>query len=198
MRSTLTVTLLLLVTLAGPALAADERDEDRKALRAIAKTFEDSVRQRDLSKFQATLDPAFVGVMVTNEVVDRSSITGFWQWAWGLIGPNGAWTIEVTPKPATFYGDIAVAHGTALDHIVTEKGREWNFSWNWTAVFKKTGNEWKLVAGHGSMNPLRNVFVTADAMWGKILFGGGGLLVGLLAGGGAMFLLRRRRGAVTA
>jgi ketosteroid isomerase-like protein len=193
----LTVTLLLLLTLAGP-VAADERDEDRKALRAIAKTFEESVRQRDLSRFQATLDPSFVGVMVTSEFVDRNSIRNFWDWAWGLIGPKGTWTIEITPKPAVFYGDIAFAHGTGIDHIVTEKGREWRLVWNWTAVFKKTGNGWKLVAGHGSMDPLRNVFVKAEEMWAKVLFGGGGLVVGLIVGGGAALLLRQRRGAASA
>ncbi len=94
MRSLLAI--LLLLSAAGPGLAA-ERDEDRAALRAIAKAFEEAVRQRDLPRFQAVLDPAFVGTMVTNETVDRQSIEKFWNWAWGLIGAKGTWVTEVRP-----------------------------------------------------------------------------------------------------
>jgi len=184
--------MIVVLALAGAAVA-QEREQDRQALRAIAKTFEESVRQRDISRFQATLDPTFAGVMVTNEVVDRQSIRKFWDWAWGLIGPKGTWTIEITPEPATFFGDLAVAHGVGRDHIVTEQGREWRFTWNWTAVFRKVGDEWKLVAGHGSMDPLGNVFVKAEVRWIRRLFGASGLVVGLVVGGGAAFLLGRRR-----
>ncbi len=186
------VVVMLVVTLASPCVASAQ-EADRQALRAVAKTFEDALRQRDLSRFQAVLAPEFAGVMVTNEAVNRDSIKKFWDWAWGLIGPKGTWTTQVTPEPATFYGDLAVARGTARDHIVTERGGEWRFTWNWTAVFKRTGAEWKLIAGHGSMDPLSNTFVQAELKGVRLLFGGGGLVVGLVAGAGATLLLRRRR-----
>lgn len=189
MRTGLAVVLLL--CLATPAAA--DTEEDKQALRAIARTFEDAVRQRDLARFQAVLDPAFVGVMVTGELVDRSSIRRFWDWAWGLIGPKGTWTIQVNPEPTAFYGDIAVAHGSAIDRIATEGGRRWEFSWNWTAVLRKTGEGWRVVAAQGSMDPLGNVFVRAEIQWTRILFGAGGLVAGLAVGAGGILLWRRRR-----
>jgi len=184
---------MIVVLALASAAVAQEREQDRQALRAIAKTFEESVKQRDLTRFQATLDSSFAGFMVTNERVDRQSITRFWEWAWGLIGPKGTWTIEIVPEPATFFGDLAVARGVGRDHIVTEGGRQWRFNWHWTAVFRKVGDEWKLISGHGSMDPLTNVFVKAEIWWVKLLFGGGGLVVGLVVGVGALVLLRRRR-----
>ncbi len=187
-------TWLALVLLLGLATsAAADSEEDKQALRALARTFEEAIRQRDLGRFQAVLDPAFTGVVVTGEVVDRASIKNFWDWAWGLIGPKGTWTVTVNPEPTTFFGDIAVARGSATDRIVTEGGRQWQFSWNWTAVIRKTDRGWKVVAAQGSMDPLGNVFVRAELEWTRILFGVGGVLAGLVVGAGAVFLARRRR-----
>lgn len=192
MRTFITALLVLLVAM--PSVAANF-EEERAKLRRIGRIFEESVAQRDLKKFQAELAPEFVGTLVDNRVVNRESITEFWDWAWGLIGPKGQWTVQVLPEPAhtKFFGDIAVTHGSAKDHIITEKGGEWRFTWNWTAIFKKTDDGWKLVAGHGSMDPLNNVFVKAEARWIKMLFGGGGALLGLVVGSAAIVLLRRRR-----
>jgi ketosteroid isomerase-like protein len=183
--------LVLLLCLALPAAA--ETEEDKEALRAIARTFEQAVQQRDLARFQAALDPTFTGVIVTGEFVDRNSIKNFWEWAWGLIGPKGTWVVEVAPEPTAFFGDIALARGTATDRIKTEGGREWQFRWNWTAVLRKTGDGWKVLTGQGTMDPLGNVFVRAEVQWTRILFGGGGLLLGLVVGAGGMWLARRRR-----
>jgi ketosteroid isomerase-like protein len=183
---------VLLLCLATPALADSE--EDKQALRTMARTFEEAIKQRDIARFQAVLDPTFKGVVVTGELVDRASIKKFWDWAWGLIGPKGTWTVTVNPEPTAFFGDIAVAHGSATDHIVTEGGRQWQFSWNWTAVIRRTAEGWRVVAAQGSMDPLGNVFVLAELKWNRILFGAGGLLVGLVLGGGGVLLARRRRG----
>src|SRR5262245_63032461 len=118
---------VLMLCLVTPAAADSE--EDRQALRALARTFEEAVKQRDIGRFQAVLDPAFHGVVVTGEAVDRASLKKFWDWAWGLIGPKGTWTVTVNPEPTAFFGDIAVARGSATDHIVNEGGRQWQFNW---------------------------------------------------------------------
>jgi ketosteroid isomerase-like protein len=182
---------VLLLCLATPVLA--DTEEDKQALRAMARTFEEAIKQRDLARFQAVLDPTFKGVVVTGEIVDRASLKRFWDWAWGLIGPKGTWTVTVNPEPTAFFGDIAVAHGSATDRIVTEGGRQWQFNWNWTAVIRKTAEGWRVVSAQGSMDPLGNVFVRAELEWNRILFGAGGLLVGLVLGGGGVLLARRRR-----
>jgi ketosteroid isomerase-like protein len=182
--------LLCLLCLTTPAFADSE--EDKQALRAMARTFEDAIKQRDLGRFQAVLDPAFKGVVVTGEVVDRTTLKNFWDWAWGLIGPKGTWTVTVNPEPTAFFGDIAVAHGSATDHIVTEGGRQWQFNWNWTAVIRRTAEGWRVVAAQGSMDPLGNVFVRTELRWNRILFGLGGGLVGLLVGAGGVYVMKRR------
>lgn len=186
------IAVLLVLTLAVPALAADGSEEDKQALRSIARLFEQAVGQRDLGKFQAVLAPEFSGTLVTDEVVNRASIARFWDWVWGLIGPKGTWEVKIEPDDTMFFGDIAVARGVARDHIVTERGRDYRFQWHWTLVLQKRDGEWKAIAGHGSMDPLGNPFIKVEQTWIKILFGGGGLVAGLVVGVGGARLLRRR------
>ena len=187
------VSAFLVLILAVPAIAADGSDEDKQALRAMARLFEQAVGQRDLTKFQAVLAPEFRGTLVTDEVVNRDSIAGFWNWVWGLIGQKGKWEVKIEPDDTMFFGDIAVARGVANDHIVTESGRDYRFQWHWTLVLQKRDGQWKGLAGHGSMDPLGNPFIRVEQRWMKALFGGGGVLVGLVAGVGGTLLLRRRR-----
>jgi ketosteroid isomerase-like protein len=187
------VALLLTLTLAVPVAAADGSEEDKQALRALARLFEQAVAQRDLKKFQGVLAPEFVGTLVTDEVVNRESMAKFWDWVWGLIGSKGQWQVKIEPEPTQFFGDIAVARGVANDHIVTESGRDYRFAWHWTVILQKRDGQWRLVTGHGSMDPLANPFIQVEQTWMKTLFGGGGLLVGLVVGAGGILLLRRRR-----
>lgn len=193
MRALLAACLAL--TLAVPAAAADGSEEDKNALRAMARAFEQAVAQRELQRFQAALAPEFVGTLVTDEVVNRDSMRTFWDWVWGLIGPKGQWQVKIEPEDTIFLGDVAVARGLARDHIVTEKGGEYRFNWHWTLVLQKREGQWKALAGHGSMNPLDNPFLQMERTWTKALFGGGGLLAGLVVGAGSALLVRRRRSA---
>jgi Domain of unknown function (DUF4440) len=187
------VAAILALTLAVPAAAADGSEEDKQALRSMARLFEQAVAQRDLKKFQDVLAPEFVGTLVTDEVVTRDSMVKFWNWVWSLIGAKGQWQVKIDPEPTLFFGDIAVARGVANDHIVTESGRDYRFNWHWTVVLQKREGQWKPVAGHGSMDPLDNPFIKVEQTWMKILFGGGGLVVGLVIGAAATLLFRRGR-----
>jgi ketosteroid isomerase-like protein len=189
------IAVLLAFALATPAGAADGSDADKQALRDVARLFEQAVGQRDLKRFQAVLAPEFRGTLVTDEVVNRESMAGLWNWIWGLIGAKGRWEVKVDPEDTMFFGDLAVARGAASDHIQTESGRDYRFTWHWTLVLQKRDNQWKAIAGHGSMDPLGNPFVKLERTWIKLLFGGGGLAVGVVAGIGGMLLLRRRRTA---
>ena len=187
------MTALLVLMLASPVAAADGSQEDQEALRSLARLFEQAVAQRDLKRFQAVLPPEFVGTLVTDEVVNRESLAKFWDWVWGLIGAKGRWEVKVEPEPTMFFGDIAVARGAANDHIVTESGRDYRYSWHWTLVLQKRDGQWKPLVGHGSIDPLGNPFVKVEQAWLKTLYGGGGLVLGLVVGAGGVLLLRRRR-----
>jgi len=186
------ITTFLVLILATPAAAADGSEEDKQALRAMARLFEQAVGQRDLKRFQTVLAPEFTGTLVTDEVVSRESIAGFWNWVWGLIGSKGRWEVKIEPDDTLFFGDLAVARGLANDHIVTESGRDYRFKWHWTLVVQKREGQWKAIAGHGSMDPLDNPFIKLEQTWLKLLFGVGGLLLGLIVGVGGTLLLRRR------
>jgi ketosteroid isomerase-like protein len=187
------IATLLALALAVPAAAADGSEEDKDALRAMARLFEQAVAQHDLRKFQDVLAPEFVATLVTDEVVTRESMVKFWDWVWGLIGPKGQWQVKIEPEPTLFFGDIAVARGVANDHIVDARGRDYRFNWHWTVVLHKREGQWKPIVGHGSMDPLGNPFIQVEQTWMKILFGGGGLLAGLVVGAGGILLLQRRR-----
>ena len=187
------ITALFILALAAPAAAADGSEEDKQALRGMARLFEQAVGQRDLKRFQAALAPEFTGTLVTDEVVNRDSMAKFWDWAWGLIGPKGQWEVKIEPDDTLFFGDIAVARGLANDRIVTERGQDYRFKWHWTLVLQKREGQWKAIAGHGSMDPLRNPFITVEQSWLKMLFGGGGHAAGLLVGVVGTQLVRRRR-----
>ena len=159
------ITTLLVLILAAPAAAADGSEEDKQALRAMARLFEQAVGQRDLKRFQTVLAPEFTGTLVTDEVVNRESIAGFWNWVWGLVGPKGRWEVKIDPDDTLFFGDLAVARGLANDHIVTESGRDYRFKWHWTLVLQKREGQWKAIAGHGSMDPLDNPFIKLEQTW---------------------------------
>ena len=189
----LLVTVFLVLTLAVPVAAADGSEQDKEALRSLARLFERAVAERDLKKFQTVLAPEFVGTLVTDEVVTRDSLVKFWDWVWGLIGATGRWEVKIDPEPTMFFGDIAVARGAGNDHIVTGSGREYRFLWHWTLVLQKRDGQWKPLVGHGSMDPLGNPFIKVEQRWLKTLFGTGGLVVGLVVGVGGTLLLRRRR-----
>ena len=197
---TLVPVILALQLWAPPAAAqtfTSGTDADNAELRALARLFEDAVRQHDLKKFQNALAPDFVATLVTNENANRESMAKFWDWVWGLIGRNGRWETKVDPEASRFFGDIAVARGVTSDAITTEKGREYRYSWNWTLVLQKRDGRWTPVAGHGSLDPLGNPFVAAEKSWLEILFGGGGALAGLVVGAVVTGLVMRRRRGTT-
>ena len=191
----LLVLALLTPILATPLFGMDGSEEDKAALRALARLFEQAVSQRDLARFQAVLAPEFSGTLVTDEVVNRDSLKKFWDWVWGLIGAKGEWRVQVVPDDTMFFGDIAVARGLVNDYLKTEAGREYRYSWHWTVVLQKRDGHWTIVAGHGSLDPLGNVFIKTEEAWMKWLFGGGGLGAGLVLGVGGVLLIRRRRGS---
>ena len=80
------------------------------------------------------------------------------------------------------YGDIAVSHGSTDEFVKTAEGKEYKFPMLWTAVLRREEGGWKAIRMHGSMDPLKNVFVKTQLAVTKWVYGGGGLIIGLVGG----------------
>jgi len=166
--------------------------------------YERTVAAGDIDALAPYLAPGFTGVMVTSDAVaSLEEMKAYWERMQALMGEGGTYRVElVLDRPATFIGDVCLAHGSTRDLVRTGSGREFAFEGRWTAVLERTPEGWKAVRIHGSMDPITNPFVVSflsAAAWGSgitaaLIAGAVALLLGILIGRA----LARRRAAATA
>jgi ketosteroid isomerase-like protein len=174
-------TLIILLLTLIPALS---QEADKQALRDLKSTYEKAIAAGDLSVIEPFLADDFTAVMITaDEVEDYAGIKAYWKKVTEFIGDDGTYTVSVVPDDTIFEGNIAIAKGTAKEHVV-RNGKTIDLVSKWTAIARKEGNTWKLVRIQASIDPVTNPIVTALNR-GKILLTGGvaggvGLLVGWL------------------
>lgn len=184
----------------GPAPLADTSDQEseRDALRAMLPVYEQAANEGKLDALEPYLDDEFTGVMVTsNEVDSFQSLKEYWETIQGYLGESGSYRVKVNVAgPAALTPDVAVAHGTTEEEVVTSVGNRFNYTGQWTAVLRKRDGEWKILRIHGSMDPINNPFVSTMGSSMSIVYGLIGLAVGAIVGWIAHLLIARR-GAAT-
>jgi ketosteroid isomerase-like protein len=192
---------LMLFLLAGSTVAVADEAADHEALRALVGEYEKAIAEANPAILEPYLAEDFSGVMVTGEGVDgMESLQAYWNKIQGMMGEGGKYTVEVVvPQPATIVGDLAYAHGTTKDRVVTGDGELYDFQGFWTAVCRKEGEQWKIVRIHGSMDSVGNTFVrkavSTASLWSGLMGGGIGVVLGLVAG---LVIPRRRATASNA
>ena len=162
----------------------DARDAERARLREFIPVYERAVNEGELEVLKPHLDPEFTGVMVTGEEIEGfQGLVDYRKGIQELLGEGGTYRVKAkVGGPAVFSGDMAVAHGTTEDEVVTGAGKKYSFTSQWTAVCRKTGGEWRILRVQGTMDPVKNPFVLALVGAASTTFGLIGLAVGVLVG----------------
>lgn len=175
--------------------AGDEADHD--ALRALVPMYEQAANEGKPELLKPYLDPEFSGVMVTGEEVDGfASLEAYWAKIQKLMGNGGQYHVRVNVATRSILsGDLAVAHGTTSDDVITSRGKDYRFEGRWTAVCRKQDGQWKVLRVHGSMDPVFNPFVVAAVQASSISVGVITGIVCLVIGWLVHVLWSRRRKA---
>jgi ketosteroid isomerase-like protein len=186
----------------------------RAALRKLIPMYEQAVSTQDIDPEKDNLDtlrpylaPDFSAVMVTSrEVHSFDELRKFWRdMKAGYIGKGGKYRVTVKPEPSIVMGDAVITRGTADETVVSDRGREFHYTSEWTAVFRRDpaakaddpAGQWRIVRLHASMDPVFNEFTALQTrVWKIVAIAAIALAVVVLAI--VFFASRRRRGGSAA
>ncbi len=146
-----------------------DHEQDRKQLRGIQAIFEDAVLNNTIGKLKGHIHPNFSFVSFSDTL-----FTNFkdFETQWGktraeMVG-SGSFSTELNPEPAEFHGDIAVTYGNSSNQLVNPQGKSFSYTSNWTVIFKREGDQWKVLRAHNSLNPFSNPMLV-DGVKTKVL-----------------------------
>ena len=161
-------------------------EKNKQALRDLKAIYERAIAEKNLELIKPHLAADFTAVMITaDEVEDYDGIKAYWAKVEEFIGEDGTYTVSVEPDDTIFEGNIAIAKGTAKEHVI-RNGKTIDLTSKWTAIARQEGGTWKLVRIQASIDPVKNPIITALNK-GKLWLTGGvagvvGLLIGLMLG----------------
>lgn len=184
------------LALALPALAQDDRADDRKKLLAMVAAAEAAINSQDPEKFVVLFEADGVITWLNGEVSrGHDAIRAYHRKMVGTATEAILTKYLTKPSvaaPARFYGDVAVAYGSTADEFHPKARHVFRFDSRWTATLLKRGDDWRISALHLSTNVFNNE-LTAEYQSiitrTGLLTGGGGLLIGGLV---AWWFLRKR------
>lgn len=172
----------------GVALANDiraapqEHDADRQALREMLHQVERAINEKKFDELAGFLDPQANVIFENAEVADGAgAVTTFYR---SLFEGDSAvlrdmkTKVEVN-KPAEFYGNTAVAYGTAEDSLTTLAGETFTLSSVWAVTVVKEGSVWKVVSLQFTSNVFSNPILDFASSKARVN-GFVGLVLGLL------------------
>ena len=199
LRYLLTIVLSVVAygALAPCATAQDDPHAgDRKQLLAIVAEAEAAINAQDVDRFAALFTEEATVTWLNAEVSKgRDAIRAYHRKMVGA-SPEAILTKYLTkvtvPAPARFFGDVAVAYGTAADEFYPKSRDVFRFDSHWSAALVKAGGGWKITSLHLSTNVFTNN-LTAEYESTIKRVGWWAGLAGLVAGGLLAGLVFRRR-----
>ncbi|MCX6855584.1 MAG: DUF4440 domain-containing protein [Verrucomicrobia bacterium] len=187
-----TLTLLALVSLSHTALIAqsDSLEADKQALRELGASYEKAINTGDLRSLAGSLTTTVSAVFMTgDELKSLDAMQAFFDDIKKRLGEGSSYTVKLMPDDTQFFGDIALAHGTADEMVKLGNGSSFSYTTRWTAVLRKLEGTWKAERLHVSLNPIENPIVAALTQAQSWLVGSVASLCGVVLG----FLLARLR-----
>ena len=163
--------------------SADPREADRVALRAILADIQAGINERNLDKILVHLCDDAVVTYQNGEVGSgKSQISANFNAYFGGNNPViRRYTIRgEIAAPATFIGDVAVAHGICHDEMELASGRKFALDGKWSAAILNRQGKWRVACLHFSTNLLDNSVVNGLKRLAWIAAAGGFVLGGLL------------------
>lgn len=135
----------------------DTHANEREALRTIQAIFENAVKNNTIDDLRPYIAPDFSFVSFTDRAFsDFDSFCKQWKITREEMVGNGSFSTALNPNTTLFVDDIAIASGNSENAMVDKTGALFNFESNWTVVFKRIDNQWKVLRAHNSLDPFTN------------------------------------------
>jgi len=144
------------------AAQTDALESEKQALRALGATYEKAINSGDLRTLASSLTPTASAVFMTgDELKSLNEMQAFFDSIKKRLGEGSSYSVKLVPDDTQFFGDIALAHGTANETVKLGNGSSFSYTTRWTALLRKLGGAWKAERLHVSLNPLDNPIVAA-------------------------------------
>ena len=193
------VAAISLIAATGWAQQPDPHAEDRAQLRAMLAEFEAAINAQSIDRMVAAMDDNVTVIWLNAEVSrGKDEVRAYYG---RMVGHDKAILSKYLTKaslgaPAKFYGDVALADGSAMDEFYPIARGFFRLDSRWSTTVIKNAGQWKIVALHLSSNVFNNPLL--DEVQTNIVKAG---IAGLLIGLALMWLITsvlRRRSRVTA
>ena len=175
--------------------AADTSDPtaDHEALRVMLTDAEKAINEGRFDDLTKYFDPNINVIYQNAEVADGIPEVQAFQKR--ILNDNGGvlkgFKTKVTADKLTeFYGDTAIAYGSAVDHYTLVTGKEMDVTSKWSTTLVKENGVWKVVSLQFTTNLFDNPLLSIAKASNKY-FGIGGLVLGLILGFFGVKLLRK-------
>lgn len=170
-----------------------DAEADHNALRKLRTIFEETMNKGDYDQLAPYMAKDFSVILATgDEVKSIDELKAVWKKIHERIGANGSYTVKMDPDLSDLYGDIAVTHGKAYEHIRTSTGQEVDLQTYWMAIAHREKEGWKFFRAQSTMDPFNNPVIDIIQKTKRLMFGLGGLVFGILIGF-IVCLMRRRQ-----
>lgn len=135
----------------------DKDESSRQQLRELQSIFEQAVKNNSIEDMREHVDVDFSFVSFTDKSFDNfDTFAKQWKISRNEMIGSGSFVSQLNPEPAVFEGDIAICKGNASNTMVDKRDKTFEYSSNWTVVFKQTDGVWKVLRAHNSLDPFSN------------------------------------------
>lgn len=175
------------------AVDTSDRTADHDALRVMLIDAEKAINEGRFNDLTKYFDPNINVIYQNAEVADGIPAVQAFQKRilndkGGLL--KGFKTKVTADKLTEFYGDTAIAYGSAVDHYTLVTGKEMDVTSKWSTTLVKENGVWKVVSLQFTTNLFDNPLLSIAKASNKY-FGIGGLVLGLILGFFGVKLLRK-------
>ncbi len=175
------------------AVDTSDRSADHEALRVMLTDAEKAINEGRFDDLTKYFDPNINIIYQNAEVADGIPEVQAFQKRilndkGGLL--KGFKTKVTVDKLTEFYGDTAIAYGSAVDHYTLVTGKEMDVTSKWSTTLIKENGAWKVVSLQFTTNLFDNSLLSIAKASNKY-FGIGGLILGLILGFFGVKLLRK-------
>jgi len=160
---------------------------DRDKLRELQTIFENAVKNNTIENIRPFTHPEFSFVSFTDKSFgDFDSFKQQWNFTRKELVGTGSFSTQLNPAPTLFVDDTAIAYGNAKNSLLDARGRNFNFTNNWTVIFKRQDGEWKVLRAHNSIDPFANPMLLSGVKnkvikYSALSFMGGLILCSILS-----------------
>lgn len=180
----LTAVLFACPLASGAVRAADSdvRADDRVQLRAILTEIEAGINDQSIDRLLAVMADNVTVTWLNAEVSHgKPEVKAYYQ---RMVGGQGTilkkyLTSAKLGSQAKFFGDIAVADGTAADEFYPHARSVFRLNSTWSSTLAKIDGQWRIVSLHLSSNVFNNPLIAEleRMLW---VVGAGALVAGIL------------------